>query len=226
MENARNNLSLFRALLDICEGGREMSCDLNVLKENLEKKGYAVHLFDTKETAADYLAGQIQGKTVGIGGSATIHQMDLFPRLAAANTVYWHDEKPEGLTVMETRQAAFRAEVYLSSVNGISQQGEIVNIDYTGNRVAAISFGPAEVYLVIGANKVAPDLEAALYRARNVAAPRNAQRLNRKTPCAVRADRCYDCQSPDRICRNLSVLWTKPAGPRYEIILVQEELGY
>jgi len=79
---------------------------------------------------------------------------------------------------------------------------------------------------VAGLNKVAPDLQAAIDRARNVAAPPNAKRLGKKTPCAVRADKCYDCQSPDRICRALSVLWEKPAGSEYEIVLIGEALGY
>ena len=92
--------------------------------------------------------------------------------------------------------------------------------------MAAIAFGPEEVYLVLGENKVAPDLEAAMHRARNIAAPLNAKRLNRKTPCAVKADRCYDCKSPERICRNFSVLTDKPAGAKYVVLLVRETLGY
>lgn len=203
-----------------------MAYDYTVLKENLEKKGYQVAIFDTKEAASEYLDSQIDGISVGIGGSVTLHQMEVFEKLSKHNTVFWHDEKPEDMTVMETRTAAIRAEVYISSVNGISENGEIVNIDGTGNRVAAISFGPSKIYLVIGANKVASDFEAALYRARNVAAPLNAKRLNRKTPCAIKADRCYDCNSPERICCNLSVLWCKPMGAEYEVILINENLGY
>ena len=115
------------------------------LQENLERKGYRVQHFVTGEQAAMYLNGQIDGATVGFGGSLTLHQMHLFPLLAAHNTVFWHDETPDGMTVMQTRTAAARAEVYLSSVNGISETGEIVNIDHTGNRVAAISYGPARI---------------------------------------------------------------------------------
>ena len=196
------------------------------LKKSLENKGYEVLTFATGTEAAEALDTRIDGKTVGIGGSLTVHQLGLFGKLAGHNTVYWHDEVPEGMTPVQTRSAATRAQVYLSSVNGISEQGEIVNIDNTGNRVAAISYGPEEVFLIAGKNKVAPDFEAALHRARNVAAPLNAKRLNRKTPCAVKADRCYDCKSPDRICRNLSVLWTKPAGAHYTVVLIDEELGY
>ena len=203
-----------------------MAYDFTILKTNLEEKGYKVSVFSDKESAAAYLNQEIDGKTVGMGGSVTLQELDVFSKLATHNTVYWHAEKPEYMTIPETRLAASRAEIYLSSVNGISENGEIVNIDHTGNRVAAISYGPSKVYLVIGSNKVAPDYNSALYRARNIAAPLNAKRLNRNTPCAVNADKCYDCKSPDRICRNLSVLWTKPAGAEYEVILINQSLGY
>ena len=200
--------------------------NLTSLQANLEQKGYIVHIFDTKELAANYIDNQINEKTVGLGGSVTIQQMNLFAMLLKHNIVYWHDEKPADMTVMETRTAASRADIYISSVNGISEKGEIVNIDNTGNRVAAISYGPSKVYLVIGVNKIAPSLDEAVHRARNIAAPLNAKRLNKKTPCALKADKCYDCNSPERICRNLSVLWDKPTGSEYEIILIKEELGY
>lgn len=196
------------------------------VKENLERKGYIVRVFDTKELAADYLDKQISETTVGLGGSVTIRQMNLFALLSKHNTVYCHDEKPKDMSVMETRTAASRADVYISSVNGISEKGEIVNIDGTGNRVAAISYGPSKVYLVIGVNKIASSLDETIYRARNIAAPLNAKRLNRQTPCALKADRCYDCNSPERICRELSVLWEKPSGAEYEIVFIKEELGY
>jgi len=203
-----------------------MKYDFTKLRANLERKGYAVSVFEKKEEAAAYISGQIQGKTVGLGGSVTLHEMGLFEQLSGCNTVYWHDKKPDGMTVMQTRTAASRADVYICSVNGIAQSGEIVNIDGTGNRVAAASFGVSKVYFVVGGNKMAADLEGAIDRARNVAAPLNAQRLKRKTPCAANADRCYDCQSPERICRMLSVFWTKPAGAEYEVVLVDEKLGY
>lgn len=203
-----------------------MTYDFIKLKKSLEKKGYLVHEFDTKEQAAEYLNHQIDGKTVGFGGSVTLSQMNLFEKLSSHNTVYWHDEKPDEMTVMETRKASTNAEIYISSVNGISENGEIVNIDNTGNRVAALSFGPEKIYLVIGENKVAPDYDSALYRARNIAAVLNAKRLKKNTPCAIKGDRCYDCQSADRICRNLSVLWYKPTGIDYDIVLIHEQLGY
>lgn len=203
---------------------------MNTLLESTAKalleKGYAVQVFDTKEAAAAYMNGKIDGRTVGIGGSVTVNEMGLYPLLSSHNTVYWHDKKPENMTVAETRAAASSAEVYISSVNGLSADGQIVNIDNTGNRVAAITWGPKQVYLTVGVNKIAPDYEQALYRARNVASPLNAMRLKRNTPCAVKGDRCYDCKSPERICRHLQVLWTKPAGVNIEVILIDEKLGY
>ena len=122
--------------------------------------------------------------------------------------------------------AANAAEIYVSSVNGISENGEIVNIDGNCNRVASIFYGHKKVYLIVGENKVEKDYDSALYRARNVAAPRNAKRVGARTPCAVNADRCYDCKSPERICRGLSVLWGKPMTGEFEVVLIHETLGY
>lgn len=196
------------------------------LKQNLEKKGYLTEYFETKKEAAAFLNNEIDGTTVGIGGSQTVMDMGLYPCLSSHNTVYWHAVPSETLTVPEIRQKACQSEVYISSVNGISEDGVMVNIDNTGNRVAGLSYGPKKAYIIIGKNKITKDYESALYRARNVAAPMNAKRLKRNTPCAINCDHCYDCQSPERICRNFSVFWEKPAGIEYHVILVNEELGY
>ena len=194
--------------------------DLEKLRETLTARGYQVQCFDTAQQAADYLDGELDGATVAFGGSMTLTEMGLYPRLSAHNQVIWHWE---GGSVQE----AMDTQVYISSVNGLAETGEIINIDGNGNRVASTLFGHETVYLVVGSNKLAPDYESALWRARNIAAPKNAQRLNRKTPCAVKGDRCYDCSSPDRICRALVVLWGKPnTVKKMEILLVDEALGY
>jgi L-lactate utilization protein LutB len=195
--------------------------DFTAIKANLEKKGYKVSCFETKEEAAAYLNAQIDGKTVGIGGSMTVKEMGLADMLRAHNDVRWHLEG-------NTRMEAHEADVYLSSVNGIAKTGEIVNIDGTGNRLAGTLFGHEKLYLIIGANKFADDLEGAIWRARNVASPKNAVRLNRKTPCAMTGGKqCYDCKSPERICKALLVFWERPTGiPETEVVLVDEELGY
>ena len=200
--------------------------DLNKTKENLEKKGYKVTCFETSDDAKKYLASQISDKTVGVGGSVTVKDMGLYDSLKANNTIYWHWSIPEGKTSRDMLDESRHAQIYISSANAISQSGEIINIDGTGNRVSAISFGHEKVYIIAGKNKIEPDLEKALSRARNVAAPLNAKRLLRKTPCAINADKCYDCSSPERICRNISILCTRPTGAEYEVVLINEDLGY
>ncbi len=196
------------------------------VKANLEEKGFKVTVFETAKEAAEYVDSQIDGKTVGIGGSMTVEEMGLYEKLAVHNDVRWHHRIPEGKTSMEVRLAANAAEIYISSVNGLAETGEIINIDGNCNRVAAIFYGHKKVYLIAGENKLAPDYDSALWRARNIASPLNARRLNMKTPCAVNADKCYDCKSPDRICRGLSVLWSKPMTGEFEVVLVKEKLGY
>jgi len=196
------------------------------VKNNLEARGYRVSCFETAKEAADYLDAAIDGKSVGFGGSVTLDQLELYTRLSVHNLTYshWTPEPPEAQA--QIIKNAQDAQIYLSSANGLAETGEIINIDGRCNRISSIMFGHEKVYLVIGVNKLAPDYESALYRARNVAAPKNAQRLNRNTPCAVRADRCYDCSSPERICRGLFVLWEKPFGMEMEIVLVNEKLGF
>ena len=200
--------------------------DFTKLKKSLTANGYEVSCFENKEDAAKYLNEQIDGATVGFGGSVTLQEMGLFDSLSTHNTVWWHWRLPEGMSVPEEHAKAAAADVYLASVNGIAETGEIINIAGSGNRVASTMFGHKKVYLIVGENKIAEDYEKALWRARNIAGPLNAQRLNRKTPCALKADRCYDCSSPDRICKALLVFWKKPNAVSIEVVLVGEKLGY
>ncbi len=196
------------------------------LRNSLDRLGYTVSEFNDAEEATKYLANQMGNKTIGIGGSVTVEEMKLYDALVSYNDVYWHMRLPENMSAMEARKRANLSDIYISSVNGIAETGEIINIDNTGNRVSAISFGHDKVYLIIGENKIASSYEEALDRARNIAAPLNAKRLGVKTPCAIKGDKCYDCKSPQRICRNFSVLWEKPTGSEYEVILIHEKLGY
>lgn len=202
--------------------------ELTKVAARLTELGYEVVCFETKEEAADFIDSRIDGKTVGFGGSQTLADMGLYERLSAHNTVHWHWRIPEGVTDHEMRMLERNAQVYLSSMNGLAETGEIINIDGNGNRVADVQYGHEHVYLVAGVNKLAPDYDAALWRARNIAAPMNAQRLGCKTPCAVNGDKCYDCKSPGRICRGLSVLWEKPSasGAPYTVVLINETLGF
>ena len=194
--------------------------NIKTAAENLEKLGYAVKVCATKEEAADYLDAAIDATSVGIGGSVTAQELDLYDRLGAHNEVHWHWKGGEA-----ERPLAQNSKIYITSANGLAETGEIINIDGGGNRVASTLYGHEKVYFVIGRNKLAPTYDEALWRARNIAAPKNAQRLGRKTPCAVKGDRCYNCKSPERICRGLVVLGGPVMSLKTEIVLVDEDLG-
>ena len=198
--------------------------DFSRVKQNLEARGFRVSVFATAAEAADYLDSAIDNTSVGFGGSVTLEQMGLYERLERHDRVNWHWWPT--VDGADARQAAMTAEHYITSVNGLAETGELINIDGTGNRVASTLYGHKKVWFVVGRNKLAPTYEEALWRARNIAAPKNAQRLGRKTPCAVKADHCYDCKSPERICRGLVVLWEAIGSMEMEVVLVDEALGY
>lgn len=197
--------------------------DWKTLTVNLEKHGFTVSRFATGKEAAEYIDKTLDRRTIGIGGSMTVQELGLYDLLSAHNQVHWHwtGEGPAA------REAAIGAQVYLCSANAVSETGEIINIDGVGNRVSATLYGHEEVWFIVGVNKVAPDEASALRRARNVASPLNNRRTGKKTPCTASCDRCYDCQSPERGCAALVVLWRKPAGIKTaHVVLVEEELGY
>ena len=183
--------------------------DFSGIKANLEKKGYQVSCFATKEEAAAYLNGAIDGVTVASGGSMTVKELGLADMLRTHNDFKWHWEGDDRMAVLST-------DVYLSSVNGM------------GNRIASTVFGHKKLYFIVGKNKIADDLDGAIWRARNIAAPLNAKRFNVKTPCVAHGGgKCFDCKSPERICKALMVFWERPNGiPDTEVVLIDEDLGY
>ncbi len=194
--------------------------NLERVRDNLRARGFRAEIFDDGKAVSEYLNAAVDGTAVGFGGSVTLKELGLYDTLSAHNDVHWH-----WAGGAEERDRAMNTEVYLSSVNAMTEGGELLNIDGTGNRVAATLYGHKRVYFVVGQNKIAPDYEQALWRARNIAAPKNAQRLGMKTPCALLADHCYDCRSPERICRGLVVLWGPMMGTETEVLLVRENLG-
>ena len=197
--------------------------DLEKTRKNLEGRGFRVHRFATGAEAAEYLVQTLQKTSIGIGGSVTIDEIGVYDRLSADNDVIWRWKKP----TPDSRERGAAAETFLCSANGVSETGEIVNIDGCGNRVTGTIYGPQRVFLVVGRNKIAPDLNAAIDRARNVAAPLNARRLNRHTPCAVGEPRCHDCRSPEKICGVMTVFFMPPTSIKeFHVLLVNEDLGY
>ncbi len=193
------------------------------LKKNFENHRFHTSYFETKEDVVSYLKEQINGLTVGFGGSVTVQELGLYDLLGQNNSVYWHWITKD----RETRMKAQNADVYILSANGISETGEIVNIDGTGNRVGASVFGPKKVIYIIGKNKIAPDLTSAIKRAKDIAATKNAIRLGSKTPCAAAGGgQCFNCNSPERICGATVIIERPSGGMEVELLFVNEELGY
>ena len=195
--------------------------NLETAVKNLTAHGFSVRVFRTAQDAANAISQELSGKTVGFGGSVTLEQMQLFETLQKNNTVYWHWKQ----TPAQALENARSAQVYLTSANAVSETGEIVNIDGTGNRVTMAAYGPEKVYYICGVNKLCPDLPSAINRARNVAAPRNARRLGLETPC-VKDGVCHNCQSPQRICNVMDITLHRPGAVEVELWIIQEELGY
>lgn len=188
--------------------------------KNLEKRRFVVKYFDTAIQAADYLETQICDTTVGLGGCKTADQMGLYERLSKNNTVYWHWKTPGADTI----EKANAAKVFISSANAMTEDGELLNIDGRGNRLAACVYGDKKLYFVVGVNKICPDFASALERARSVAAVQNCKRFDFMNPCKI-DDKCHDCHTPTRICNALMVHWAPMTGMYTEVILIGEELG-
>lgn len=188
------------------------------LRETFERRGYRYFDFENSQDAVNFLCSECAGKTVSFGGSVTLQELNAYEALSVNSRCFWHWKKDS----VETIRAA---ECFVTSANAVAETGEIVNIDGNGNRVSSSIFGHKSVYFVIGENKLCPDLVSALDRARNVAGPLNAKRLNRNTPCTSDG-KCHDCQSPECICSAITVLRRKPSSYEGTVVLIRETLGY
>jgi len=199
--------------------------DTESILSNLRKRRYRAFYTESGEAAAEMLATQLAGKTVGFGGSVTVKQLGLYEKLSASNQVYWHWLSDDRTAAQEK---AARAQVYILSANAMTEAGEIVNIDGNGNRLSSMLYGHERVIFLVGINKLTPDLQSAIDRARNIASPLNARRLKRKTPCALTEPmRCHDCVSPERICNGMTILFEKMGSiPEMDVILIGESLGF
>lgn len=197
------------------------------LIKNLDKRGMEAYYVDNKDDALKMaLRFVTPGSSVSWGGSMSINEIGLIPALKAWDCMVLDRTVPK--TEEEKKEFFGKVAVcdyYFMSTNAITMDGELVNIDGTGNRVASLIFGPSNVVIIAGMNKVADNLESAVDRARNTAAPMNTIRLDRKTPC-TQVGRCMDCMSPDCICNQFVVTRRSTPAGRIKIILVGEELGY
>ena len=195
--------------------------------KNLKRRNFEAIYCPTAAEAVEKISAMMpDGSTVTWGGSMTIRDMGLTAALhKRALKVLDRDLAADRDEAQRIYREAFSADFYLSSVNAISEDGVIVNIDGNGNRVAAITFGPKKVIFVVGLNKVAQDVSAALARARSTASPINAARFDIKTPCQVDGV-CHNCNSPESICNYIHFMRNSHPAGRHTVVLVGEELGY
>jgi L-lactate utilization protein LutB len=196
--------------------------------KNLKRRNMEAFYCPTVKEAVEKVSELIaDGSSVTWGGSMTIRDMGIPQALKDRGTleVLDRDVVTDREEVVKIYERAFTADVYLSSANAISEDGVIVNIDGNGNRVAAITWGPKKVIFVIGLNKVAQTVEAALARARSTASPINAQRFDINTPCRTDGT-CHNCNSPESICSYVHFLRNSRNKGRHVVVLVGEDLGY
>ena len=190
----------------------------------LESRGMTGEFAESREEALRLALARIPaGATVAMGGAHSVHEIGLTEALKAGDYDFIDRDASEDKRA--AMLAAYDADVFLTGANAITQDGVMVNIDGNSNRVSAIAQGPRKVLVIAGMNKVADDLDGAMKRARNVAAPINAQRFGLSTPCA-KTGACMDCKSPDTICcQFLITRFSHPQG-RIHVILVNDDLGY
>ena len=197
------------------------------LIKNLDKRGMEAYYVDNAEDALNMaLRFVAPGSSVSWGGSMTITDIGLIDALKVGD--YTVLDRMAPMSDEEKRELYGKVatcDYYFMSSNAITMDGELVNIDGIGNRVASLIFGPTNVIIIAGMNKVVDNVDAAIERARNTAAPINTIRLNRKTPC-TQTGRCMDCMSPECICNQFVVTRRSMPAGRIKIILVGEELGY
>jgi hypothetical protein len=197
--------------------------------KNLAKRRMAASYAPTIPQAKEEVLAMIPpGSTVSRTGSMSLVEMGLWAELstyAGIQVIDPYDPNLAPETAAELRRQGLLADIMITSSNALTLDGKIVNLDGLGNRVAAMCFGPKKVILVIGMNKVVPDLDAALVRVKHLAAPINAIRLGRATPC-VETGICADCKSPERICNMWSIIEGHLFEGRIHVKLVGEDLGY
>ncbi len=194
----------------------------------LRKSGFEAQYVATGAEALEVIAGFVKpGMKVGFGGSMSLKAIGAPERVRALGADVLDHDAPglDEAKRLEVRRAQLTCDLFLSSSNAVTLEGDIVNVDGNGNRVAALTFGPKKTIVVVGANKVVRDLEEAQDRIEATASPMNNKRLNRPNPC-VKAGTCQDCQGETRICCVYQVLHRRPLLSDFTVIVVGEPLGY
>lgn len=196
--------------------------------ENLEKNNMKGYFVQNEEETINKIEELIKEEdTVTVGGSMTLFETGIIDFLRNGKYNFL-DRYKEGLTpedIKDIYRKSFSADAYFTSSNAVTEEGELYNVDGRGNRVAAMIYGPDKVIVVVGVNKIVKDLDEAIMRNREWAAPANAKRLDKKTPCAE-VGYCMDCKSKDRICSEYVVIKRQMDEGRIHVVIVNKELGY
>lgn len=204
---------------------------LQELKKELEDNNFEAFVTEGLDEAEalimDKLIPAAKPEVVSYGGSMTLKAMNVLDRIEESADLELIRPDAPNLSMeekLERRREGLLVDLYLTGTNAVTEDGHLVNLDMIGNRVGAIMFGPKKVILVIGRNKIVPDMETAMYRIKDYSAPTNAMRLNCKTPC-VKTSECADCNSPGRICNHWTITEKSFPKNRITVILINQELG-
>ena len=211
---------------DVALWSNEMKINrtIEALKKNNMNGYYAKNRDEVIKLIEDIVA---EGAKVAVGGSETLSELGVLEHLRSGRYDFL-DRYKAGLTPEEVTnifKQSFLADAYLSGCNAITENGELYNVDGNGNRVAAMLYGPDKVIVICGVNKIVKDVDEAIKRNREISAPMNAKRLNRKTPCA-KVGYCMDCNSPERICNEYTLIKKQRSAERMHVIFLNENLGY
>jgi L-lactate utilization protein LutB len=196
--------------------------------EALKRSGFDAHFVGKGEEALDIIVSFVKpGMKVGFGGSMTLRAIGAPEKIQALGAEIL-DHNARGLDParkLEILRAQLTCDLFLSSSNAVTLEGDLVNVDGNGNRVAALAFGPRKTIVVAGANKIVRDLDEALARLETIASPMNNKRLERPNPCA-RSGTCEDCRGEARICRAYQILRRRPSLSDFTVVVVGESLGF
>ncbi|WP_053954956.1 lactate utilization protein [Inediibacterium massiliense] len=196
--------------------------------ESLKKNNMEGYFVRNEKELLDKISSLLkEGETVSVGGSITLFETGVIDLLRNGKYNFL-DRYEKGLTekdIKEIYRKSFFANTYFTGSNAITESGELYNVDGTGNRVAAMLYGPDQVIVVVGVNKIVKDLNEAIERNRQIAAPANTKRLNKKTPCASTGV-CMECNSPERICNEYTLIKRQKVQGRIKVFIVDQELGF
>ncbi|MBW2193714.1 MAG: lactate utilization protein [Deltaproteobacteria bacterium] len=204
---------------------------LKTVREALEENNFEVFLAkdaeEAKRIALEKIIPALDVKSISWGGSMTFVSTSLYDALKDASDIQVIDTYDKSLSPeesLERRRQSLLADLFITGTNAVTEGGQLVNLDMIGNRVAALTFGPKFVIVLVGRNKIVPDLQFAMDRIKDYAAPANVMRLDKKTPCAKTAF-CEECKSPDRICNTWTLTEKSFPKGRVKVILINEDLG-